>query len=249
MSATAVIPARYASVRFPGKVLVADTGKPLIQHVYERVRRARLVDRVLVAADEQGIAAAVESFGGEVVMTRADHPNGTSRIAEVAPSLAAELIVNVQADEPEIEPELIDLVIRALRERPACVMATLASPFAPGEDPADPNIVKVVVDAAGRALDFSRVLNPQAGGPDGRRPVVTEPLKHVGMYVYRRDFLLEYVDLAPTPREQSEQLEQLRVIEHGYDIAVAVSEVRTCGIDTPAQYEAFVKRHGEATKL
>ncbi|MHC4416617.1 MAG: 3-deoxy-manno-octulosonate cytidylyltransferase [Planctomycetota bacterium] len=237
-TATAIIPARYGSIRFPGKVLAARTGRPLIQHVYERVRRARLVDRVIVAADDQGIIDAVVGFGGEAVITRADHPNGTSRIAEVAPSVEAEVIVNVQADEPEIEPDLIDLAIRALERRPQCAMATLASPFDPREDPADPNIVKVVLNTAGCALYFSRALIPhRRGGSD-----VVAPLKHTGLYVYRRDFLLKYSDLPPTPLEQAERLEQLRALEHGYDIAVAVTEASFAGIDTPAQYEAFVER-------
>jgi 3-deoxy-manno-octulosonate cytidylyltransferase (CMP-KDO synthetase) len=245
MLATAVIPARYASVRFPGKVLAARTGKPLIQHVYERVCRARLVDRVMVAADDQGIVDAVEAFGGEAVITRSDHPNGTCRIAEVAPTLAAELIVNVQGDEPEIEPDLIDRTIRALQEGgPQCQMATLASPFMSQEDPADPDIVKVVVNAAGRAMYFSRALIPHRRP----RPAAAAPLKHVGMYVYRRDFLLRYVALPPTPLEQAERLEQLRVLEHGYEIAVAVADVRFHGIDTPDHYEAFVKRYVAATQ-
>ena len=238
-TATAVIPARYASVRFPGKVLADRTGKPLIQHVYERVRAAGLVDRVVVATDDQRIIDAVERFGGEALMTRVDHPNGTSRITEVAAALGARLIVNVQADEPQIEPGLIDLAIGRLEDQPECAVATVASPFAPDEDPADPNIVKVVVDAAGRALYFSRALVPH--DRDGTQ--TTPPLKHVGLYVYRRDFLLAYADLPPTPLEQAERLEQLRILEHGYDIAVAVARVSFHGIDTPQQYEAFVERY------
>ncbi len=236
--ATAIIPARYASARFAGKVLADRTGKPLIQHVHERAARAALVDRVIVATDDERIVAAVEAFGGEAVMTSPDHANGTSRIAEVARSLDDEIIVNVQGDEPEIEPGLIDLTIRALAGRADFPMATLASPFAPGEDPADPNIVKVVADRAGRALYFSRSLIPHDRDGAGARP----PLKHVGIYVYRRDFLLTYVTLGPTPLEQAERLEQLRVLEHGYPIAVAVGDVPHHGIDTAQQYEAFVTR-------
>jgi len=244
-TATAIIPARYASARFAGKVLADRTGKPLIQHVHERAARASLVDRVIVATDDERIVDAVAAFGGEAVMTSPDHANGTSRIAEVARSLDDEIIVNVQADEPEIEPDLIDLAIRALAGRAEVPMATLASPFARGEDPADPNIVKVVVDEAGRALYFSRALIPHHRDGTGTRP----PLKHVGLYVYRRDFLLTYVTLPPTPLEQAERLEQLRVLEHGYPIAVAVAEVPHHGIDTAQQYEAFVERwKEEATK-
>jgi 3-deoxy-manno-octulosonate cytidylyltransferase (CMP-KDO synthetase) len=236
--AIAIIPARYQSHRFAGKVLADRTGKTLIQHVYEQVSQAARVNRVLVATDDDRIRSAVEAFGGEATMTRADHPNGTSRIAEVAEALADELIVNVQGDEPEIEPGLIDLAIQTLIRDPDCVMSTLASPFASDEDPADPHIVKVVADAAGRALYFSRALIPYDRDGTGTAP----PLKHVGMYVYRREFLLRYVTLPPTPLEQAERLEQLRVLEHGERIAVAIGDVQYHGIDTEAQYEAFVER-------
>jgi 3-deoxy-manno-octulosonate cytidylyltransferase (CMP-KDO synthetase) len=238
--AIAVIPARYASVRFPGKVLANRTGKPLIQHVYEQVTAASRVGRVVVAADDRRIADAVEGFGGEAVLTRPDHPNGTSRIAEVAPALAADLIVNIQADEPEIEASLIDLAVDRLEARPACVASTLAAPFTDEEDPADPNIVKVVVDAAGLALYFSRALIPH----DRDGAAVTLPLKHVGMYVYRREFLATFVSLPPTALDQAGRLEQLRMLEHGYEIAVATADVRYHGIDTPEQYEEFVRRAG-----
>jgi 3-deoxy-manno-octulosonate cytidylyltransferase (CMP-KDO synthetase) len=236
--AAAVIPARYASVRFPGKVLADRTGKPLIQHVYEQTRAARTIGRVIVATDDQRIVDAVVAFGGEAVMTRSDHPNGTSRIAEVASGLDAEVVVNVQADEPEIEPPLIDLAVQWLRQHPGCVASTLASPFTPLEDPADPNIVKVVIGADGRALYFSRALIPH--DRDGTRDVM--PLKHVGMYVYQRDFLATFMKLPSTPLEGAERLEQLRILEHGYAIAVAVADVRFHGIDTPQQYDEFVAR-------
>lgn len=239
--ATAVIPARYASTRLPGKVLLDRTGKPLIQHVFENVRRARQVDRVIVATDDQRIVEAVQRFGGEVVMTRSDHPNGTSRITEVADEIDSALIVNVQADEPEIEPQLIDLAIQTLNDSSSCVMSTLGSPFATDEDPSDPNIVKVVVGADGRALSFSRSVKPS--DRDGRG---IPPLKHIGLYVYRRDFLMKYVTLPATPLEQAESLEQLRVLEHGYDIAVAIAKVSSHGIDTPQQYEEFVQRYRES---
>jgi 3-deoxy-manno-octulosonate cytidylyltransferase (CMP-KDO synthetase) len=240
VAATAIIPARYDSVRFPGKILADRTGKPLIQHVFERAARAKRVDRVIVATDDARIQRAVEAFGGEAIMTRRDHPNGTSRIAEVAQNLDAPIIVNVQGDEPEIEPELIDRTIQSLMDHTDCLMATLASPFIIGEDPANPNIVKVVVDQAGCAMYFSRALIPHA------RDIQTgAPLKHVGLYVYRRDFLLKYVALPPTPLEQIEKLEQLRVIEHGFKIAVALGEARFHGIDTPEQYDRFVTRHAQ----
>jgi 3-deoxy-manno-octulosonate cytidylyltransferase (CMP-KDO synthetase) len=238
-NALAVIPARYASTRFPGKPLADKTGKPLIRHVVERVREAKNVSRIIVATDDTRIAQAVEAFGGEVTMT-GDHPNGTSRIAEVVkgiPQAESEIVVNVQGDEPEIEPGLIDLLIDGLLADKTAPMATLASPFAPGEDPTNPNIVKMVVDQKGRAMYFSRSLIPFDRDKSG-----IKPLKHPGLYAYRREFLLKYVTLEPTPLEQAEQLEQLRALEHGYKIAVVKAVVRHHGIDTPEQYEAFVKR-------
>lgn len=238
--AIAVIPARYASVRFPGKVLADRTGKPLVQHVYERTAAARRIARVIVAADDPRIVEAVRAFGGEAVLTRGDHANGTSRIAEVAPGLAADVIVNVQGDEPDVEPGVIDRAVDLLEAHPDCVASTVGSPFAEDEDPADPNIVKVVVSAGGLALYFSRFPIPY----DRDRTRAAPPLKHVGLYVYRRDFLSTFVNLPATPLERSERLEQLHILEHGYAMAVAVAEVRYHGIDTPQQYEEYVRRMG-----
>ncbi len=231
-----VIPARYASSRFPGKPLAARTGRPLIQHVVERAARAQCASRVLVATDDSRIERVVREFGGEVVMTRADHPNGTSRLAEVARDLAAgTIVVNVQGDEPDIDPAIIDKAVEALGDADIC---TIASPFANDEDPADPNIVKVVVDRMGRALYFSRALIPHKRDAIGP----SHPLKHVGLYVYRREFLIEYVGMTPTPLERTEHLEQLRVLEHGRRIQVVIAETKHHGIDTPEQYNEFVKR-------
>lgn len=238
--AVAVIPARFASTRFPGKPLVNRTGKYLIQHVVERVQKAQLISRCIVATDDTRIADAVKSFGGHVAMTRYDHPNGTSRIAEVVERLDpkdSSLIVNVQGDEPEIEPQVIDELIQGLANDPDAPMATLASEFAPDEDPTNPNIVKLVVGVNGRALYFSRSLIPFDRDKRGAKP-----LKHPGLYAYRRDFLLKYVTLAPSPLEQLEQLEQLRALEHGYPIAVVRAQTAHHGIDTPEQYEEFVRR-------
>jgi len=244
--AVVVIPARYGSTRFPGKVLAAETGRPLIQHVYERAALASCVDEVIVATDDDRIRRATQAFGGRAIMTRSDHPNGTCRIAEVAESIDADLIVNVQGDEPELEPALIDLAVRALVDDPDCPMSTAGSPFAPDEDPADENIVKVVVNRRGRAMYFSRSLIPfDRGAPASSGPRaagVAAPLKHIGLYVYRRPFLAQYVRLEPTPLERTERLEQLRALEHGYDIAVALGEAHHHGIDTPQQYAAFVAR-------
>lgn len=252
--AIAVIPARYQSSRFPGKVLANRTGKPLIQHVYERVQLAECVDRIIIATDDRRISQAVEDFGGEAVMTRSDHPNGTCRIAEVAESLTDEIIINVQGDEPELEPHLIDLAVQTLVDHPECPISTVASPFAADEDPANPNIVKVVVDQRGRALYFSRALIPAYAGGSAKpraaggsaKPqaaVGAGPLKHVGMYVYRLPFLAEYVSLPPTPLERAERLEQLRVLEHGHFMAVAIGDAHYHGVDTPEQYDEFVRRY------
>lgn len=251
-TALAVIPARYASTRLPGKPLLARTGKPMIQHVVERVLEARAIGRVVVATDDLRIAEAVGAFGGEAVMTSSEHPNGTSRIAEAVESIAAgpswsggeeeAIVVNVQGDEPEIEPALVDRLVEALAADREAPMATLASPFADDENPQDPNIVKVVIDQNRRALYFSRAAIPHDRDGEG----TLEPLKHLGIYGYRRWFLPRYVTLAPTPLEQCEKLEQLRALEHGYPIAVVRVEARHHGIDTPEQYEAFVQRRRDA---
>ena len=241
--AAAVIPARFASSRFPGKPLAALTGKPMIVHVLERAAQCRTVSRIVVATDDERIHSAVQDAGFESRMTRVDHPNGTSRIAEVAEHLEEDLVVNIQGDEPQIEPELVDRTVELLASRPDVPMATLVSPFAPGEDPANPNIVKCVRAADGRALYFSRSLVPF---DRDRAPDAARPLKHVGLYAYRRAFLRTFVSLAPTPLERTESLEQLRVLEHGHSILCAEGEAHFTGIDTPEQYEAFVRRMRDA---
>lgn len=179
--AAAVIPARWASSRFPGKPLAALTGTPMIVHVLERAARCRTVSRIVVATDDDRIHRTVQAAGFESRMTRADHPNGTSRIAEVAEELEEDLVVNIQGDEPQIEPELVDRTVELLASRPDVPMATLVSPFAPGEDPANPNIVKCVRAADGRALYFSRSLIPF---DRDRAPGAARPMKHVGLYAY-----------------------------------------------------------------
>ncbi len=243
MTAVAVIPARYASKRFPGKPLADATGQPLIRHVYERVAQARTIARTLVATDDLRIAEAVRAFGGEVVMTRADHPSGTDRVAEVARGLDADILVNVQGDEPEIEPASIDRLVGLLESDPDCPIATLACPFAnvPGSEPSDPAAVKVVCDRRGRALYFSRSRIPHQRDRD-EPAEAPGPLLHVGVYAYRREFLLRLTGLTPTPLERTERLEQLRVLEHGFPIAVAIVDRAAVGIDTPEDYAAFVAR-------
>lgn len=242
MSVVAVIPARYASTRFPGKPLARETGKYLIQHVYERVRLARGLSRVIVATDDNRIFAAVREFGGEAAMTRADHASGTDRIAEVAAGLDADVVLNVQGDEPEIEPSSIELLIELMRRRPEASMATLACPFPADADPADPNAVKVVVDHNGFALYFSRSLIPYPRDTSGTVDVPSNWLLHIGIYAYRRAFLLSYAGLRPSRLEQTEKLEQLRALENGHRLVVGWVERACVGIDTPADYQAFVSR-------
>lgn len=224
-------------MRFPGKPLADQTGKFLIQHVYEQVAAAERVSRVLVATDDQRIFDAVASFGGQAVMTRDDHPSGTDRLAEVAGGLDDELIVNVQGDEPEIPPGDVDLLVGLLADG-ECPMATLACAYPDDEPIENPNLVKVVLDARGRALYFSRSPIPhlrEAGD-------TVQYLLHRGIYAYRRDFLLQFAAMAPGRLEKIERLEQLRVLENGYDIAVGVAGASPAGIDTPQQYEQFVQR-------
>lgn len=248
MSTVAIIPARFASTRLPGKPLLDRTGLPLVVHVARRAAEARSIGQVIVATDDERIARVVETHGFHAVMTRVDHPNGTSRIAEVAQMLPSiiDVIVNVQGDEPQIDPAVIDAAVDRLRGGDEPV-ATIASPFGEGEDPANPNIVKVVLDRRGRAMYFSRSLIPHERDRSelGTRNAQLY-LKHVGLYAYRREFLPVYVALSPTPAEEAEKLEQLRVLEHGHAIGVAVREVHHAGIDTPEQYEAFVAEVGSA---
>lgn len=239
MKAISIIPARYASTRFPAKPLANRTGKYLIQHVVENALKAKTTSAVITATDDERIAAAVRSFGAPVAMTRGDHPSGTDRVAEVAAGLDAEIIVNVQGDEPTLPPHYIDRLVERMRSDRGADMATLAAPFPAGESPDDPARVKVVLGVSGRALYFSRSRIPfvRDAKPGEKSPC----LLHLGIYAYRRAFLLRLAKLPPTPLEQFEKLEQLRVLEHGHSIAVEIVETATQGIDTPEQYEEFVR--------
>lgn len=245
MDALVLIPARYGSTRLPGKALAQRTGKYLIQHVYEQVVQAACVQRCIVATDDRRIADAVQSFGGEAVLTRADHATGTDRIAEVVEQLPGEpddIILNVQGDEPELEPAYLDRVANRLAgESAECPAATLAAPFSTDSDPANPNCVKVVTNSAGRALYFSRSLipYPRDGGGGATR---ARWLLHLGVYAYRRAFLRKLAAWKPGVLEQIEKLEQLRVLEHGYAMAVELVESACAGIDTAHDYEQFVAR-------
>jgi 3-deoxy-manno-octulosonate cytidylyltransferase (CMP-KDO synthetase) len=240
MKTAIVIPARFASQRLPGKPLLRETGRYLIQHVYERARESA-ADIVLVATDDARIADAVASFGGTCVMTRPDHPSGTDRVAEVARSLDAEVIVNLQGDEPMIDPESLDLLPDLLRHHPEAAMATLATPIDSAEQWHNPNCVKVVRDAAGNALYFSRSPIPfvRQGHPDFT--ACPSPfLQHLGIYAYRRPFLLGLAQLPPQPLELLERLEQLRVLAQGHKIHVGVVRDASIGVDTPEDYAQFV---------
>ncbi len=240
MSITAIIPARYASTRFPGKPLAKETGKYLIEHVYEQVSKAKSLDSVLIATDDVRIAEACESFGGVYEMTRDDHQCGTDRLAEVAEKRPEiELIVNVQGDEPEIDPGSIDLLVDLIRNDELVDIATLCAVIENEREVTDPNVVKVVLDKKSHALYFSRSTIPyNRDGADWQGMY----RKHLGIYAYRRDALLKFSKLAQTPLEMSEKLEQLRALENGFTIAVGEVKHTAVGIDTPEQYSEFVKR-------
>lgn len=232
-----VIPARYASSRFPGKALAPLAGRPLIQHVYERASGARYLSQLVIATDDERIAAAARAFGAAVRMTRADHPSGTDRAAEVASADRAELVVNIQGDEPLIDPAAIDAAVLGLLEAPEIPMGTLKKLI---EDPAElgnPNVVKVVTDRAGNALYFSRSRIPYVRAGAEEAPCY----KHVGLYVYRREFLLAYPQLPVGPLERAEKLEQLRALENGYRIRVVETEYESRGVDTPEDLETVAR--------
>ena len=246
MKVLAVVPARYSSSRFPGKILAKDTGKFLIQHTYEQACLAKLPEKVLIAADDEKVVEAAKSFGAECVLTSIDHQSGTDRIAEAVADLDAEIVVNLQGDEPEIDPANVDYLAKLLIDNPDYPMATLAAEFDTPELVADPNIVKVIMDRNGRAIYFSRSVIPYDRDKSGIGDVQLY-LKHVGIYAYRKSFLLEITALPQTPLEKIEMLEQLRAIEHGYGILVGIVDHTSDGIDTAEQYAEFVKRYDERT--
>jgi 3-deoxy-manno-octulosonate cytidylyltransferase (CMP-KDO synthetase) len=296
----AVIPARYGSTRFAAKVLAKDTGKFLIQHAYERACLAKLPQKVIIAADDQRIVDAAKTFGAECILTSPEHTSGTDRIAEAIKKLSAErcplnaddIVVNLQADEPEIDPKNIDYLAELLIENPDYPMATLAADFQNAEQITDPNIVKVITaaygrrttddgrltshertggsvkrslamaipkafgfeaatqrrtsDEIGRAIYFSRSPIPYDRETDGIGDV-EQYLRHIGIYAYRKEFLLKITTLPQTPLERIEKLEQLRAIENGFDILVGKVQHTCDGIDTPEQYAEFVERYQKKT--
>ena len=234
MKAVVIIPARFASTRFEGKPLVDLLGKPMIRHVYERCLAVGGVDKVLVATDDKRIYDAVRGFGGEAVMTSADHPTGTDRLAEVARGLHCDLVVNVQGDEPLIDPEMVSEALAPLMADPSIPMGTLKSLIGDERELHDPAVVKVVTDRNDFALYFSRSPIPfvRDGGGEG-----TRHYRHVGLYVYNREFLLQYARMAPTPLECAEKLEQLRALENGHRIKVVTTRHETHGVDRPEDLE------------
>jgi len=238
-SVVGIIPARYQSTRLPGKPLALIAGEPMIWHVYRQARKSRYLEEVIVATDDQRVARVVEGFGGKVVLTSPHHSTGTDRLAEVAKDLRTEIIVNIQGDEPLIEPEMIDQGVKPLLEQPKLMMSTLKKRITKEEELSSPHVVKVVTDLQNKALYFSRSLLPYPRVPG------EDVYKHIGLYVYRREFLLAFSQMAPTPLEKSESLEQLRVLENGYDIYVTETEWETIGVDTPEdllQVETILKQ-------
>jgi 3-deoxy-manno-octulosonate cytidylyltransferase (CMP-KDO synthetase) len=229
-----VIPARWGSTRFPGKCLHPIAGKPLVRHVWERSLQAKGISCVLIATDDDRIAEAALNFGADVVMTSPDHPSGTDRIAEVASRLKEVThFINVQGDEPLIDPLLIASLAKTLKRNPKVGMITAATPFGDSKEADDPNCVKVVLDCHGDALYFSRSRIPYHRDAKDKASAFA-PLLHLGIYGYRRDVLRKLVRFAPSPLEQCEKLEQLRALEHGIPIRVVMSSHRGVGVDTPA---------------
>jgi 3-deoxy-manno-octulosonate cytidylyltransferase (CMP-KDO synthetase) len=237
------------SVRLPGKMLLRETGRTLVEHTHEVAVRAGLPDAVIVATDHPAIAEEVRRFGGEAMMTSADHPSGADRVAEVASRLPEfDLFVNLQGDEPELDPAAIDLLISQFDGDPSTPMATLAAPLEDPDRLRDPSVVKVVFDSTGRALYFSRSPIPFVRDAASATAAGQAPLfhQHIGIYAYRREFLAKLPKLPPSPLEQAEKLEQLRVLQAGLTIRVGVVAHAAAGIDTAADYAGFVRRQSRA---
>jgi len=254
MKTTAIIPARYGSTRLPGKPLIEIKGKPLIQHVYERVQLSS-VQQVIVATDDERIVSAVRKFGGEAMLTSPHHRSGTERVAEVAAGIDAAIVVNCQGDEPLIQPEAIDQAIEPFSHVPSIMVTTLITPLAHGADLYNPHVVKVVVDREGFALYFSRAPIPyprsiveQASTDSDNETEFIKNLpkkelsgywQHIGLYAFRREFLLKLTVLPPSRLEEQEKLEQLRIVENGYKIKTVMCSSPSIGIDTPQDIERF----------
>jgi 3-deoxy-manno-octulosonate cytidylyltransferase (CMP-KDO synthetase) len=234
LNAIAVIPARFGSTRFPGKPLADIDGHPMIEHVYNRAKRAKTVSRVIVATDDLRIATAVIEFGGEVKLTRADHASGTDRLAEVAAKLDCDVVVNVQGDLPLVDPGAIDEAVAPFANQPSVLITTLYRRITDAAELKNPNIVKVAIDRGGFALYFSRAPIPYVRDPRGGWPPM---YRHIGLYAYRRSALLVMAALEPTPLERAEALEQLRALEHGIRIKTVETAFDSVEVDTPEDLE------------
>jgi 3-deoxy-manno-octulosonate cytidylyltransferase (CMP-KDO synthetase) len=244
LKAIGILPARWASTRLPGKVLIEIGGKPMLEHVWRRVKQAKELSDVIIACDEPHVLERAKAFGANAVLTRKDHPSGSDRVAEAAKASDADIVVNIQADEPLIQPALIDDLVKALKSDPSCVLATPIKRIVTIEEFKNPNVVKVVVDKNACALYFSR--SPIPYKRDGAMNV-SNYFKHLGIYAYRRDFLFEYCRWPKSFLEQEENLEQLRVLEAGYKIKTVETTMETIGVDTPEdvlKVEAYMKAHG-----
>src|SRR5580765_2302605 len=228
-----VIPARFSSTRFPGKVLAPIAGKTMLQHVYERAALSTYLTSILIATDDERVYSAAKNFGARVRMTRSDHLSGTDRVAEAASAVDAEIVVNIQGDEPLIDPAAIDAAILPMVHEPELVMGTLKKRIEDAREITDPNVVKVVTDRAGDAIYFSRCAIPF----EREKSANTAYFKHIGLYVYQRDFLLAYSALPVGPLETAERLEQLRALENGFRIRVVETEYESLGVDTPADLD------------
>lgn len=242
MDAIGIIPARYGSTRFEGKVLADLGGKPVIQHVYERAKQAKLLDDLIVACDDERVKNAVIKFGAKAVMTSADQPTGTDRLTEVANPLDVKVVVNIQGDEPFVQPTMIDQIVLALlNNNSKTVMATVIKRIEDEKELHDPNVVKVVVDKDGNAMYFSRNFIPFVRDREGlgSKSIVEAVTfyKHIGLYGYTKDFLFTFKNLPKSRLEEAEKLEQLRALEHGYKIKTIVTKFDTVGIDTPGDLE------------
>ena len=231
MQAIGVIPARWGSIRFEGKVLANINGKPMIEHVWQRARQSRLLKEVIIACDDERIAKAAGKFGAKAVLTSKDHASGTDRVAQAVAKVRADIIVNIQGDEPLIHHSVIDSLVTALDKDPECLMATAIKLIRTKDELENPNVVKAVIDAAGNALYFSRVVIPYDRDKSGIRKI--RYYKHLGIYAYRRNFLLKFKNMSKTRLEQAEQLEQLRALEAGVKIKTVLTEIETVGVDTP----------------
>lgn len=242
MRTIGVIPSRYASTRYPGKPLALIQGKPLILHVVDQARKARLLDRVLVATDDERIAEVVRSAGCDVALTSPDCPTGSDRVAEAIGGEDWDIVVNIQGDEPKVDPAVIDRTTQGLIDAPRCGVGTAMVPIRRKEDFLSPHVVKVVCDPEGRALYFSRSPIPS---PDRLAPQASEAadfvwgMKHLGLYAFRREVLVDFVRWEQTPLERRECLEQLRLMEHGVGIRVVQVEHDSIGVDTPEELEAL----------